>query len=266
MTRPCLLLGLLPYTVTACQAPPPSTEPALSTPPTAALALAKTFAPDVVGNTTPITPAAGDYAMALTLRFESFPSTEMHVDESRTGAIQLTLARDGTARACIGSHQMEYVVGQYKYEPPDREQPPRSTGDLKLVALAGRWRTVDGIAIIELDRVSWSTCDVADARTTSIPLAMRCIGVAPTDHVPVAGLACEASNSSVLFHLGLPMTAQRRNVPDYPIHSSPDGPDVVLGAPGILVDAVQGDRDAIPRITFRKGAVTLVESDYRPAK
>jgi hypothetical protein len=36
----------------------------------------------------------------------------------------------------------------------------------------------------------------------------------------------------------------------------------MLGAPGLVVAVAQGKDDAQPAITFRSGAVKLVESDY----
>jgi len=232
--------------------------------PAAAAALAKTFAPEVVGKLAPTTPRAGDYAMALAMTFETFPTMELRIDQRRTGALRLSLAPDGTARACLGSRGTEVVAGQYHYEPPERRQ-HRSSEDARLLALAGTWKVVDGVATIQFDQLSWATCDLSKAIQVAKPVvALRCIGVGPTDRVPAGSLACEASDESDLLGLGTKMTAASRDVAPSPAHPAPDGHNVVLGAPGLVVDVAQDSHAMVPTITFRAGAVTLVEADYRP--
>jgi hypothetical protein len=95
---------------------------------------------------------------------------------------------------------------------------------------------------------------------------LRCIGVEPTPSLPAGSLACEASEQSQLLALGMPMTTTSRNVPESPIHPTPEGRNLMLGTPGIVVDVGQGSREMTPEITFHAGVVRLVESDYRAAK
>lgn len=235
--------------------------------PSAATALAKTFAPDLVGKIVPITPRAGDYAMALTMKFQTYPSMELLIGEVRTGALRMTLAGDGTARACLGSRGVETMVGDYHYQPPERRKPGTRVENVQLAGFAGQWKVVDGIAMIHFDRVSRGTCELANAIRVDKPLVdLRCIEVGPTDRVPAGSLACEASEQSQLLALGMPMTAASRNVPRSPIHSRPEGLNLMLGAPGLVVDVGQDSREMIPTITFRVGAVSFVESDYRRSK
>jgi hypothetical protein len=234
--------------------------------PTAATELAKTFATDLLGTITPITPRAGDFAMALTMKYETYPSMEMRITEWRTGALRLTLASDGSARACLGSRGSHVMNGQYHYEPPERRQ-HRAHEDARLLALAGTWKVIDGVATIQFDQLSWATCDLAKAITVDHPVTeLRCIVIGPSARIPAGSLACEASDQSQLLGLGMSMTAASRNVPKSPIHPSPSGRNLVLGAPGVIVDVAQDSRAWMPAITFHAGVVTLVEADYRTSK
>ena len=233
----------------------------------AATAFAKTFAPDLFGNIVPITPREGDYAMALTMTFDSRPSMEMQIVKNHTGALKLTLADDGTTRACLGSRRDDAIFGQYEYEPSKHRGPARKTEDVELMGLAGHWRIVDGIATIQFDQMSRWTCDLTKAFTMNKPVAtLRCIGVKPTDRVPGGSLACEASEDSWLLDLGMEMTSASRNVAESPAHPAPTGRNVVLGVPGLVVDVSQGANAMTPTVTFHAGAVTLVEADYRASK
>jgi hypothetical protein len=246
---------------------PPGTPPVRPVPPaSAATALARTFAPEIVGTLAPSPPRAGDYAMALAMSFETFPSMEMRISERRTGALRLTLAGDGTARACLGSKSTHTVQGQYHYEPPGRRQHSERV-DARLLALAGQWQVADGVATIRFDHLTWGTCDLAKATKLDKPVAeLRCIGAGPPARVPAGSLACEATESSQLLDLGMPMTVATRQVPASPMHLVPAGRNVMLGAPGLAVDVAQDSHAMTPTITFRAGPVTLVEADYRPPK
>jgi hypothetical protein len=135
---------------------------------------------------------------------------------------------------------------------------------VQLLGLSGTWTIVDGVALVRFDHQRWGTCDVAAMIKMDKPAAeLRCIGIGRTKAVPAPGLACEASESSLLLELGMPMTAESRKVPAGPIHLSPSGRNLLLGAPGMLVDVAQGAQAMTPTITFRAGTVTLVEDDYR---
>jgi hypothetical protein len=244
----------------------PRRTPSAPPVPAAAAALASTFAPDVVGKIAPTTPRAGDYAMALTMTYETFPTMEFRINERRTGALRLSLAADGTARACLGSRAEQVVDGQWHYEPPERRQ-HRSRNHASLLALAGTWKVVDGVATIQFDQLRRATCDLAEAIQVAQPVvALRCIGVGPTDRVPAGSLACEAHDQSDLLGLGMRMTAASRNVEPSPAHPAPDGHNLVLGAPGLVVEVSQDSRAMVPTITFGAGTVTLVEADYQPKK
>lgn len=267
----CCVLGALMSVVLGCarerdasQRTPPAPPP----PPAAVAALSTTFAPDVVGKIVPVTPVAGDYAMSLAMTFQHFVTTELRLDDRRTGVLQMTLAGDGTARACLGSRGTHTSEGQIHYEKDPANRRHSASEDVRLLALAGQWKVVDGVATIQFDHDSWGTCDLANARKTETPSAeLRCIGVGPTDRVPAGSLACEASEHSELLKLGMPMTAASRNTPPGgPMVPTPEGRNFMLGAPGLAVGVVQGKNDSQPVITFRGAAVTLVENDYRPPK
>lgn len=259
-------LSLACLVVMACSGDPDATQRA-PVAPAAATAFAKTFAPDLFGNIVPLTPREGDYAMALTMTFDSRPSMEMQIVKKHTGALKLTLAGDGTTRACLGSRRDDAILGQYEYEPPQRRGPARKTEDVELMGLAGHWSIVDGIATIQFDQMSRWTCDLTNAFTMAKPVAkLRCIGVGPTDRVPGGSLACEASEDSWLLDLGMDMTSASRNVAESPAHLAPTGRNIVLGVLGLVVDVSQGANDVTPAVTFRSGAVTLIEADYRASK
>jgi len=261
-----VVAGLACSAKTGAEAPGAGSEAVRSsapapTAPAAALALARTFAPDHVGALVPRAPAAGDYAMALTMGFSTFVTTELRIDERRTGAMRLTLAPDGTARACLGSRIHKSTLGQYHYEPPGRRQ-HHEEDDARLLALAGAWTVRDDVATIRFDRVAWSTCDATKAEAQPTPyVELRCVGFAPTAQVPVAGLACEASAPNTLLGLGMPLGAtapapSRRQ-------SAPTGRQLLLGAPGLTVEARQDARAGAPTFTFTPGPVTLDETAYR---
>jgi len=243
------------------QPPGPGMAPAA---PAAATALAKTFAAELVGNITPVAPVAGDYAMALTLSFETFVTTELRITDHRTGALQLTLARDGTAHACLGATHHQASAGQYHYvKDPAKRQHSEST-DSQLNALAGTWKVVDGVAVIQLDRIAGATCDASKATVTiDTPVTeLHCIGVAGSDRIPAGSLLCEATERSRLLDLAMPMTAaSRKDVDGYP-HAAPAGHDFVLGSPGVVVDVTETAQMHLPAITFHAGAAPLVETDY----
>jgi hypothetical protein len=247
-------------------APPlPSAKPSAAL--TAAAALSASFAPEIAGKIAPVAPVAGDYAMALTMTFQHFVTTELRLDDRRTGVLQLTLAGDGAARACLGSRGTHASDGQLHYEKDPANRRHSSSEDVRLLGLGGQWKLVDGVATIQFDHESWGTCDLAKATTTEKPSAeLRCIGIGATDRVPAGSLACEASEHSELLKLGMPMTAASRNPPEGHMVSAPEGRNFMLGAPGLVVEVTQGKSDGVPAITFRSGAIKLLETDYRPAK
>ncbi len=246
----------------------PESSPAVKPPvpvTSAATALAKTFAPEVVGTLVPTKPIAGDYAMALTMSFSMFVTTEMKIDDHRTGAFRLTLGSDGTAQACLGARNIHTVAGQYHYKPAGQREHSR-TEDARVVGLSGHWQVVDGVAAIQLDHVSWNTCDLATATKLDKPVAeLRCVAVAATTKLPAAALACEATDASQLERLGMPMTASPTTGPG-PGHRGLAGHQLVLGAPGLAVDVAQDSHAKVPTFTFRAAPVTIVETDYRIKK
>jgi hypothetical protein len=241
-------------TATGSSAPAPLDAPA---------AFATTFKPELVGDLSPRAPVAGDYAMSLAMSFETFPSTEMRIDERRTGVLRMTLAGDGGASACLGARERRSVLGQFKYEPPERRQ-HREHEEARLLALAGKWQIAAGVATIAFDRAAWGTCDLARANELPAPLTeLRCVAVAPTRLLPVGGLACEAGGQSELLGLGLPLNGAS---PPGASRAAPKGANLVLGAPGVAVTVTQRARASRPDITFKADAVTLAEADYRPKK
>jgi hypothetical protein len=240
-------------------AAPPPTPPVVTTP-APARALAETFAPEVVGKLVAAVPVAGDYAMSLRMSFETFVTTEMRIADHRSGAMRLTLAADGSARACLGTRGHDEVHGQYHYEPAERRQ-HHENSDVRLVALAGEWRVADGVAAVWFDRIAWSTCDAAGAGKLGQPITeLRCIAVS-SDRVPVGSLACEATATSELLGLGMPLTTAARTTHD-PM-AAPAGHELVLGSPGV---AIAVDHDAYAQqatVAFTAGPVALDEHDYR---
>jgi hypothetical protein len=208
--------------------------------------------------------------MALAMSYDAMPTMDAHIMESRSGAMQITLATDGTAHACLGSRRHATTDGQYEYQPPERTQ-HRESQELQLVALAGQWNIVDRIATIRFDRVRWGACDLSKATQMPGPFAeLRCIGVGPTDRVPARSLACVESERSQLLGLGMPMTEASRRIPASlpPMRAVPEGHNFVLSTPGVSVDVRQDSHAAVPTITFRAGTTKLVETDYqkKPSK
>ncbi|MDP1821846.1 MAG: hypothetical protein Q8L48_01325 [Archangium sp.] len=237
-------------------------------PPSAATALLATFSPGVIGQAVPVVPvvpASGDYAMSLKMSSSHFVTTELRVDEGRTGVLRLTLAPDGTARACLGSRGTHVAAGQYHYEPDPSKRKHSSSQDVRLLALGGQWKVVDGVAKIQFDRQRWSSCELADAPKADKPTAeLHCVGLNATDRVPAGSLACEAVEKSELLDLGMPMTTAPR--PPGPSGQTPAGRSFMLGAPGLWVEVEQGARADRPTITFRAGPVRLVEADFQSPK
>lgn len=161
----------------------PAAAPSASPPPPAD-ALGTTFAADVVGQIVPMTPVAGEYAMSLTMTFVHFVTTEVRLDERRTGVFRITLAADGTARACLGSRGDHESSGQMHYEKDPAKRRHESRDDVGLLALDGQWKVADGVATITFDRESRGACDLANARKME-PSAerreLRCVGIARGD-------------------------------------------------------------------------------------
>jgi hypothetical protein len=254
--------------VVACSDPAPA-APAKAPPPpakpSAAAALAKTFAKDVVGDITPIPVTADDYAMSLTLDFETFPTMEMRIDERRSGAWRMTLAKDNTVTACAGSRSNHVSDGQYHYEPDPAKRKHSSSEDLRLAALKGTWSIVDGVATIRLDHIGWGSCDLTKVVTTGQAFVeMRCIGMKAPAMVTGKRIACELiGTTSLTFDLAMPMTPESRKAGMAPFHSAPEGKQLVFGAPGVKIDVKQGSRDAVPAFTFTPAAVVLDEKAFQ---
>lgn len=242
---------------------PAATGAAAAGPLDAPTTFAKTFKPAFVGDLSSKAPVAGDYAMSLTMHFETFPSMEMRIDESRTGALRVTLADDGEARACLGARERRSVLGQFKYEPPERRQ-HREHEAARLLALAGKWQNAAGVVTVAFDRTAWGTCDLAQATPLPAPITeLRCVAVGSTHLLPVGGLACEAGKQSELLGLGLPLTGEGPHAaPD----AAPKGANLMLGAPGVAVTVTQRSHASGPTITFKADMVMLTEADYRPKK
>ena len=232
----------------------------------AAVALARTFSADIFGVLAPLVPVAGTYVMSIEVTFQTFVTTEMRIDDHRTGALRMAFDADGSAHACLGSRGTQVVDGQYRYEPPGKRR-HSATEDARLLALAGTWALVDDVAHVRFDRIEWGTCEVASTTRLAAPyVALRCIGVGASDRVPAAGLACEASGASDLLGLGMPMSDALRAKDDERMRQAPAGPHLLLGAPGLSV-AVSQDSHAIhPTFTLRAGAAPLVEAEYRRVK
>jgi hypothetical protein len=244
-------------------APPPPPRPEPAPPPPAATAFAQRFAPEVVGTVVPAEPRAGDYAMELSMSFVAFVTTELRLDAHRTGALKLTLAADGTARACAGVRDHGGSQGQMNYEPRPERRRHSSTDVTRLLGLAGTWRVERGIATIRFDRSTSAGCDATGAIVMETAIEVRCIGVAVSERVPIGGLVCETAGHRELLELGMPMTTEGRRVVDPRAHRAPHGTSLVLAAPGVHVDVKQ-DRSDLPTVTFSPGSVTLTETDYQP--
>jgi len=109
------------------------------------MAFVATLSPDIVGTLAPGAPLDGDYAMSLHMSFETFETTEMRIDDPLDAAMKLTLAADGSVRACAGTHAIDIVEGQREYR-RDHHNDYRKHEDTNLVGLAGTWSASDGIA------------------------------------------------------------------------------------------------------------------------
>jgi len=244
-------------------APAVATAPAAPVVPAAAATLAATFASDLVGAITPIEPTAGDYAMALTMSYDAFPTMELHLSERLTGTWRMTLATDHTATACLGSVHHKVSNGQYHYKPAGQRE-HRDATTARLLALGGSWSVTDGVATIQFDQAIWGSCALDSANRHDKPvIELRCVGVAPPARVTDRRLACEASDQSQLLGLGMPYTVASRAPDHTPWHSAPHGHNVIFGAPGLEVELTQGARDAMPTIKFHPAVVTMFEPDYQ---
>jgi hypothetical protein len=241
----------------------PTPAPAVKAPPAEAAKLAAHFAPEIVGKIVPAEPVAGDYAMALDMSFVTFPTTELRISAERTGAMTLTLALDGTARACVGARDHSSSLGQWNYEPPGKRKHSDSAA-VQLYGLAGTWKVVDGVAAIRFARTASGTCDVAGATPIDPPEELRCVGVATTDRIPAGSLACETATPRQLLALGMAMAVDRKIEPRP--HTAPGGTSIVLGKPGIATSVKHNGNAREPVFAFIVGQVKLDAKDYQPPK
>jgi hypothetical protein len=223
--------------------------------------LANAFAPGIVGAIAPAVPAAGEYTMSLTMKFVAFRTMEMRVEKSLKGAMRLTLAPDGSAQAFMGARSRDVVNGQPRYQSAGKRE-YRESEDVRLIAHVGTWKVVDGVAVVTFERTAWTSWDV-DKATSPSTTQLRCIAFGPTERVPVASIACEASEGGELLELGMPMSSPASPPPR--AQNAPRGRHLVLAASGIRVDVDQDRRAAQPSFTFKAETVKLVEADYRAA-
>lgn len=199
--------------------------------------------------------------MALRLSFSFFITTELRIDEHREGAMRLTLDPDGSARACLGVRTTRVSSGQYHYEPAGKRQ-HRETTEARLLALAGSWETIEGVARVALDRMAWSTCDTAQTKKQpSAFLELRCTGVARTARFPADGLACEASDGAVLG-LGTPMSEALLGKGRAAEDEAPSGPHILLGRPGLEVQVTHERGEGHPKFALRAATVRLDEDRF----
>lgn len=243
---------------TTAQPPAPAIAPA---PPAAAAAFAKSFAPEVVGTIRPVAVTAGDYAMAFTRKYDAFVTTELKISDHRTGAMTISLAGDGTATACVGAKRHGVAAGQYNYEPDPGKRRHSESNSSQLRVYAGTWSVVDGVAVIRFVKSAGATCDPSKATAEAAGIELRCIGVTGSDRVPAGSLACEEPARTVIASLGMPMTQASRAQVHRGRGKPAEGPNVVLGAPGVIVEVTERD-DKAPVYAFRAGTTPLVESAY----
>jgi hypothetical protein len=197
------------------------------------------------------------------MRFDTYPTMEMHITEHRKAAMRMTLTPAGTVRACVGMAEHHVTNGQWSYKPAGQRE-HRERDEARLLGLAGTWRDVGGIAQIDLDSIVWGTCDLAKATKVTTPYAqLRCIGAVANPKITVATLLCEAAEDSQLLGIGLPMTPESRAKKPDRMERAPRGRQILLGAPGLIVTAVQS-RGPIATFTFKGDAINLVEKDYIP--
>lgn len=95
---------------------------------------------------------------------------------------------------------------------------------------------------------------------------MRCIGIKPPAMVSGKRLACELGAQSQTFALGMAMTPASRQDTQQPIHSAPEGRQLVFGSPGVKVAVMQGARDRVPELTFTPETVVLDEAAFQKPK
>lgn len=225
-------------------------------PPRAAAALAATFDPAITGAFAPRPVAAGDYAMSMSFDFVTFVTTELRIHEHRAGALRLALAADGSARACAGVIADHASDGQIHYEPDPAKRRHSSSSTRHLLALAGTWKRVDGVAVIAFDRIATGTCDASKAVAGAAP-ELRCVGFAKSARLGTPGLACTVREPAELQDLLLPLAKAAARSRD----DAPRGEHLVLGAPGLDVTFEQ-ERVDTPTVTFHAEAKPLVERDY----
>jgi hypothetical protein len=248
----------------AAPAPPP-TAPGSGAPPAQNgpdARLVRSFDPAIVGKLTPQPVVAGDYAMALDLTFNSFVTMELEIDARVTGALQLGLAADGTATACLAVRASDGSSGDYHYQPPEKRTPYHEHTSTTLQVMTGTWKRTGNLATLEFTAVGYHTCDpskVAPASQTM--LALTCVATAATAKLPAGAIACEQPSDAV--ELGMPM-AKPGPGPFPPAHDRPRGRQLVLAPGGLHVKVEQDSHATSPHFTFAPGAVAIDPKTYEP--
>lgn len=252
----------------ACDAGRAAPSPGSAAPPVAAAPvdpaerrLTTDFDPAIVGTLAPRPVVAGDYAMALDLTFASFVTMELHISSHTTGEIQLRLATDGTATACVAVRAIDGASGDYTYQPADKRTPYRETDTATVRALTGKWKPSGNLAAIQFTGVAYRTCDPGKAVASTQPvLAFDCVATSATTTLPAGSLACVLPDQA--FELGMPYAKPATG--SRPAHDRPRGRDLVLAPGGLHVKVEQREREQTPRFTLAPGAVMIDTKFYGP--
>ena len=224
--------------------------------------LVEIFDPAIVGKLAPRPVVAGDYAMALDLTFESFVTMELKIESRVTGALQLGLAADGAATACLAVRATDGSSGDYHYQPPEKRTPYHEQTSTTVQVMTGRWKRTGKLVTIDFTAVGYRTCDPARAEPASRPvLALTCVATDATAKLPAGALACEQPSDTT--GLGMPM-AKPGPGPFPPAQDRPRGVHVVLAPGGLHVKVEQDSHATSPRFTFAPGAVAIDPKTYEP--
>lgn len=226
----------------------------------AAVALARTFAVELVGVVEPIEPTPDTYAMSLSLEYAAFATRELVMEEHRSGTWRMTLGADASTTACVGEIRHSARDGQYRYESDPKKHEHSSSDIARLAAFTGSWKVVDGVGVIVFDHVAWGTCDIGKVLPTGQPaIELRCVGVKPPANVTEKRMLCEIRDHTISLELGAALGPSDGIV----THGrSPLGRQLVFGMPGMTLEAKQTRNAQVPSFTFTPGTILLDENAF----
>ena len=204
------------------------------------------FGPELGGPIRSEPVKAGHYKMNRKTNFEMFVTTELRITEVTMGSMEVVMIDDGRLRLCAQVEGRRVNEGQYHYEPdPSRRGYPASN-ITQIVGFTGRWKSIDGIAVLALDKMGEGSCE-EEKVVVDTHKEMRCIGFSKTERIPTGGIACVAGEG--VLGLGLPLVGEVQDR-----FEAPQGRGFLLGAPSMDVK-VEQEREATARIVLGAGGV-----------